>query len=232
MLAGMDGRLFEVVGFWAAAGAHVVLAFAASGHILLQRREPTAAILWLITVFGIPLFGPVLYGLGGFHRRHRRNRLRFQRRLSVRERYASMELTSGRRNRHMGTAPAQVQMLSTAVGHVTDRPLLNGNAVTLLRNGEQTYPAMLEAMEHAKGSIHLLSYIFDEDETGKQFLASLAAAAQRGVEVRLLYDAVGAYETDAAFFAPAERAGVKVAEFRPLRLMRWRRGLQPAANKR
>ncbi|MBI5495616.1 MAG: cardiolipin synthase [Deltaproteobacteria bacterium] len=215
-----------VLALWGAGlGLHAVLAVWANGHVLLTRREPTAAILWLIVITLVPVAGPVLYGLGGLMRVRRRHHLKGSRRAVLKERYASLALAEERRRRHLGQAPANVQLLSDAVGRISGRPLLTGNRLDLLVNGEQAYPRMLEAIESATATVHLFSYIYDEDEVGRQFTAALAAAARRGVEVRLLVDAVGAHDTDDDLFQDARTAGAKVARFRPLRLTRWRRGL-------
>jgi cardiolipin synthase len=161
----------------------------------------------------------------GLHRVNKRHQVRGRKRAAIKSRYASLSLSESRRRQYMAEAPANVQLLAHAVGRISGRPLLMGNQVELMVTGEKAYPVMLEAIANARSSVHLMSYIFDEDETGKRFLDALAAAASRGVETRLLVDAVGAYETDDAFYSSARRAGVTVAEFRPLRLTRWRRGL-------
>src|SRR5690606_36655661 len=61
----------------------------------------------------------------------------------------------------------------------------------LLVGGNQTYPAMLAAISQAEKSIALQSYIFDSDSEGRKVVDALAAAAARGVQVRVLIDAVG-----------------------------------------
>jgi cardiolipin synthase len=74
---------------------------------------------------------------------------------------------------------------------VTGLPLLEGNSIELLVDGDETYPAMLEAIRSATKTIGLSTYIFDMDEAGIPFVDALSAAVERGVEVRVLVDAVG-----------------------------------------
>src|SRR5439155_850400 len=62
--------------------------------------------------------------------------------------------------------------------------LVGGNAVRLLRNGSETFPAWLAAIESARIRISLEMYIFSDDAIGRQFADALIAAARRGVEVR------------------------------------------------
>lgn len=95
-------------------------------------------------------------------------------------------------------------------------PLTIGNRVTLLEDGAHTYPAMLEAIRHARHHVHMETYIFDADDVGREFAAALADRARHGVKVRLIYDAVGSMHTPKQFFADLAASGVEVAEFNPV----------------
>jgi len=99
-----------------------------------------------------------------------------------------------------------------------------GNRLTLLRNGEQYFPALIAACDAARTEIFLETYIFAGDGTGHAVASALARAAQRGVAVRLLIDGFGAYD-----FAPRLRdllsaAGAELLVFRPPLLRRFLRG--------
>jgi cardiolipin synthase len=193
--------------------------------VLLKHREPSAAALWIVFIAVTPLLGPVVYALMGIHRVNRRHMLQGQQKAELRARYASVELMESRKRAFRGTAPPHVLRLSDAVGHLSHRSLLRGNRLDVLVNGEEAYPKMLAAIDAAKEHVHLLSYIFDDDPTGREFVRVLASAASRGVEVRVIFDAVGAFETGHSLFSPLRRSGGEVAVARPLKLTRWRRGL-------
>jgi cardiolipin synthase len=98
---------------------------------------------------------------------------------------------------------------------------VGGNEVALYRDGSEAYPAMLEAIRGAHEQILLEMYWFDSDRAGRSFAEALMAAAARGVEVAVLYDAVGSIGTDPAMFAELRRAGAHVVEFGPV--APWRR---------
>jgi cardiolipin synthase A/B len=98
--------------------------------------------------------------------------------------------------------------------------LVGGNAVCLLRNGREAFPAWLEAIESARTRVSLEMYIFSDDAIGRQFAEALSRAAQRGVEVRLLYDFVGCRETPAAFFQRMRGLGVHVVGYHKYRFWR------------
>jgi cardiolipin synthase len=98
---------------------------------------------------------------------------------------------------------------------------LPGNACRLLRDGEEAFPAMLGAIEEAQESICLQTYMFLDDAVGRRFSQALSAAAARGVEVLVLYDAVGSFSTPRRFFEALSQAGIQVRSLRPLSLRYW-----------
>jgi cardiolipin synthase A/B len=92
---------------------------------------------------------------------------------------------------------------------------VDGNRLTLLRNGEQYFPALVSAIDAASTEVFLETYIYADDETGSQVTDALARAAVRGVATHLLIDGYGA-----KYFAPRFRgiladAGVQLLVFRP-----------------
>ena len=93
-----------------------------------------------------------------------------------------------------------------------------------LSTGQEIFPAMLDAINSARISIRLETYIFSDGNPGRQFLAALLAAAQRGVRVRVLVDAFGSWTLPNNFFAPLVAAGAEVHFFNPLHL--WRFGVR------
>jgi cardiolipin synthase len=95
-------------------------------------------------------------------------------------------------------------------------PLVAGNKVVLLQDGLATYQAMLSAIRDARSHIHMETYIFEDDETGRRFADALIAKQRQGVAVSLVYDAVGALGTPREFFKPMTDAGIQVLEFNPV----------------
>jgi cardiolipin synthase len=93
-----------------------------------------------------------------------------------------------------------------------------------LNNGKDIFPAMLEAIQLARVSIRLETYIYSDGKLGREFMVALTAAAQRGVQVRVLVDAFGSWLLPGGFFAPLVAAGAGVHYFNPLRF--WRYGVR------
>lgn len=97
-----------------------------------------------------------------------------------------------------------------------DEHFVEGNQVRLLRNGSAAYPEMLAAIAAAEQQILLEMYWFGSDSIGRKFAAALGDAAKRGVEVSIIFDAVGSVGADYGMFAELERAGAQVIEFNPI----------------
>ena len=89
----------------------------------------------------------------------------------------------------------------------------SGNTYDVLTNGDQIFPAMLDAINRAQRRVSLETYIYDEGTVANQFTEALAAAARRGVRVQLVVDAVGGSSMNAAHVERLRAAGCFVAQF-------------------
>src|SRR5687768_16252845 len=107
---------------------------------------------------------------------------------------------------------------------VAGTPLMIGNKVVLLQDGPATYQAMFDAIAAARDHIHLETYIIEDDEVGQRFAAALVEKQSQGVQVRLIYDSVGASSTPPAFFKHLTDNGVAVLEFNPINPLALRKG--------
>jgi cardiolipin synthase len=92
---------------------------------------------------------------------------------------------------------------------------LGGNRLSLLESGAEYFPALIAAIDSALHEVHLESYIFADDTTGRRVAASLASAAQRGVAVRVLVDGFGAREFAAGLGVSLAAQNVEVMTYRP-----------------
>ncbi|MDO9180162.1 MAG: cardiolipin synthase [Agitococcus sp.] len=107
---------------------------------------------------------------------------------------------------------------------IVGSPLVIGNKVTLLVDGDATYKAMFAAIENAKNNINIETYIIDNDEIGHRFVDLLMAKQRSGVQVNFIYDSVGALNTPKEFFQPLIASGVNVLEFNPINPLLARKG--------
>ena len=109
---------------------------------------------------------------------------------------------------------------------IVGSPLTAGNKTVLLQDGPATYKAMLAAIGAAKDHINFETYIFEDDETGRQFADALLTKQAQGVQVNLIYDSVGSIGTPKAFFDRLKAGGIAVLEFNPVNPLTARKGWQ------
>ena len=198
-----------------ASALHVAISLVASVHVLLHKRDTRAATGWIGLIWLSPVVGSALYVLLGINRIKRRAR-------SLRRGQVRLEPPAERACRveeveaTVAAEGAHLLPLAGLVGQVTGRPLLAGNVIEPLDNGDEAYPAMLRAIDETTRSVSLCTYLFGDDRAGRPFIEALARAVQRGVAVRVLVDDIGArYGWRLPTFLPLRRAGVRAAPFIP-----------------
>jgi len=200
---------------WAVLTLIIVVALATACHALLYKRDPRAALGWIAVCLLYPLLGPVLYVLFGVNRvRTRAKKLEHRWRFFFSAGYERPE-----DEYEVGLSsldvPEGVKPIARISDAVTRRPLVGGNRIELLHNGEQVYPAMLEAIEGARRSMFLSTYIFETNDTGRRFIDALARAAGRGTDVRVSIDGIGELYSIPRAGTLLKRRGVRVARFLP-----------------
>jgi cardiolipin synthase len=198
------------------AGFHLLVAIPACLHALLHKRDARAATLWLGVIWLMPVLGSLLYFLLGVNRiRRRAIKLGVHNTVSwpVPANYGEPEPEGAR----------HLDLLARVVGRVVAQPLTPGNQIQPLVNGDEAFPAMLAAIGSAQKSVSLASYIFDNDASGRKFVAALQGARQRGVTVRVLVDAAGLRYSWPSILHRLRRARVPTARFLPSSLLApWR----------
>ena len=117
-------------------------------------------------------------------------------------------------------APAQAPVAAQR----PESPLVGGNDAQLLIDGPRTHAAMFAAMDGARDSINLETYILEAGEIGERLLRTVAAKTRQGVKVNVLYDGVGSIGTPADYFDRLKQAGAAVCEFNPVNPAKARRG--------
>jgi cardiolipin synthase len=186
---------------------------AAAVHAAMTKRDVRAAVAWVGVAMFSPIFGAALYLVAGI------NRVRKQRITQPRagtiyaedviERVLVLDVSAA--------SGAQFSTLKVLGDRVSHFKVLNFNEIQTLRGGDETYPAMLAAIRRATQSIALQSYIFDHDVLGAEFAQALIEAQARGVQVRVLIDAVGSKYSRPPIINMLLKGGVKAALFmRPL----------------
>lgn len=99
---------------------------------------------------------------------------------------------------------------------LTGVPATSGNDVTILRNGVEIFPAMLEAISGAERTVDFLTFVYWAGDIGRRFAQAFVDAAKRGVRVRVLLDSIGARLIDNELVDSMADAGCDVRWFRPV----------------
>lgn len=194
-----------------------LLSLAAAGHALLFKRDSRSALVWVSLTLTLPLVGPFLYWCLGINRisRRARNWQESGRRISGTDIYPLEERPD--QGTPFPSAAAHLSDLRVLADRVVTTPLREGNRIFMLENGDNAYPAMLVAIRRAEESINLSSYIFDADGIGSEFVEQLKAAADRGVEVRVIIDAMGEKYSRISPTKAFRGSLVRLARYLPLR---------------
>ena len=195
---------FDQMGALVLSLIHIPLAVGVTLHVLFNKRDVAAAVGWIGLAWLSPIFGSVLYLLFGINRVKRRaDQLR-----DMRPTRPAVEQCSA--------GPSRDDHLAAFVRagyEITQRPTEDGNAVTVLHNGDEAYPQMLAAIDAAQHSAVLSTYLFRADAAGSAFIDAFDRANRRGVQVRVLIDSIGS----GYFLSPAywklRRRGVNVVRF-------------------
>jgi cardiolipin synthase A/B len=199
----------------------VAIALAASGHAVLYKREARAAVAWIGLIWLAPFLGAALYVLFGVNRMRRQARSLRAGRPHPPPPPSPFECAVSEVGRLLGPEAAHLTALAKVVAAATGRPLLRGNRITPLRNGEEAYPAMIRAIDDARDSVLLSTYIFDNDRAGGLFLEAFRRASTRRVEIRVLIDDLGARYSRPSMVGPLRQAGARVARFLPKLAPAW-----------
>lgn len=194
---------------------NVVVALAVSSHVVLHKSDTKSATAWVGLIWLVPILGSVLYLLLGINRIERSAKGRrppdVRSGVSHDSKLGALIEFDGA----FGDECGRLVELAKVVRKVVDRPLLAGNRVELLVDGDEAYPAMLAAIKAATQSISLVSYIFEATNVGGDFVDALAGASERGVKVRVLVDDVGTRYSRPKIHRVLKKRGVTVARFLP-----------------
>ena len=208
----MDHVLLALLG-----GIAVFLSLLSAGHALLYKRDSRSALVWVCLTLTIPLIGPFFYWCLGINRISRRARSWQEsgRWLNHSEIFPKEDLA--RINPQLPDSAAHLADLLRLEDTIVTTRLRNGNRIDALIGGEEAYPAMLAAIRIAQETINLSSYIFDADGIGTEFVAQLIESAQRGVEVRVIIDALGEKYCRKSLSVVFHGTPVRLVHYLPLR---------------
>jgi len=193
-----------------------------AGHALLYKRDPRAAWAWIVTCLLLPPFGPLLYCLLGINRvRTRAKRLKWYWPWFQTDPDCLDDAPAA--SKHTTTVcdfltEADFHTIAQVSDAVTRKPLLGGNSLQPLFDGEEAYPAMLQAIREAREYIFLSTFIFDSSRIGHEFIQALEEAKKRSLDIRVLIDGIGEFYTWPRVSKALKDKGIPFTRFLPPKL--------------
>jgi cardiolipin synthase len=178
-----------------------------------QKRPAAASRTWLLLIFLLPWPGLLLYAIFG-RIRVPRGRIEEQTRLSKRLIHEQEQMRG-----HVicePELPAYLTHLPGLAARLGDFRVFAGNSVELLADYEGTISRLVGDIDAATHHVHVLTYIFADDATGQRVVAALEKAARRGVQCRLMADAVGSRDGLHRLTLRLREAGVEVVPMLPV----------------
>jgi cardiolipin synthase len=188
--------------------------------VLSKKRDPTVAVAWCLVVLLVPLLGATLFWAFGYNYVHRRVKRMRTHREKFPQAHPPPRLEAARGKGPAEHARGSLPPLARLALSVDAFPVSRGNALTLYAETERAFAGMLEDIRAAKHHVHLEFFILRPDATGAQLYDLLTEKAKAGVEVRLLYDSVGAFFLPQHKLWPLRRAGGKARAFLPVNPLR------------
>ncbi|MEH7900836.1 phosphatidylserine/phosphatidylglycerophosphate/cardiolipin synthase family protein [Rhizobium laguerreae] len=191
----------------------IAMGAAAAIHAAMTKEEVRAAIGWVGVIILSPIIGAVLYAIAGINRIRRKSLSVRRDALLLAAEFDELETFDAEAETVISQFGRRFAALQTLGDRVTRNPLTSGNTIDMLETGDEAYAAMKSRIDEATRSILLETYIFDRDAVGLRIADALIAAVRRGVEVRVLIDAVGARYSVPSILGHLRESGVTVAVF-------------------
>jgi cardiolipin synthase len=190
-----------------------LLVYAIGSHTLHQRRHPSTAVAWVLSILLLPEAGVPLYLLFGTRKLPKAR---------VREPVERAPVAES-------IAPAWAQNLTASMGLA---PVAGYRDLRIHVDGVEAARALRELIEGARHSLDVCTFILGRDAFGDELVETLARRAQAGVAVRLLLDGVGEWMGGRRDLSSLEAAGVRVVRFVPPLRSPFKRPLRGRANLR
>ncbi len=188
-------------------------------NIVHENRNPLKTISWMLVLVLLPVLGIIFYLFFGQEYRKRK--------MFSRKGLKNLERLRKQTQKQLTRLPYNDLQFSQSIfskRHLMKLMLSNSNAlltnnnqVKILKDGNETFPAIFKAMEEATHHIHLDYYIVEDDELGWQLHDILVRKAREGVEVRFIFDDVGSWQLPKKYIRSLRKAGVKIDCFMRVR---------------
>jgi len=196
---------------WILYGLYTLIVIIVMLKVLMDNREPSKTMAWMLVLWALPMVGIVLYFF--FGQNTRKERLISQRSLDQLTKRSMLEFAE-QRNLHI---PEEHRTLMQLFKNQSMALPFKDNEIEVYTNGYEFFPSLLREIGKAKDHIHIEMFIFDDDALGNLIADTLIDKAQQGVEVRVIYDDVACWKVRNSFWERLRDGGVEVHAFMPVK---------------
>ncbi|UVI31634.1 cardiolipin synthase [Paenibacillus spongiae] len=189
--------------------ALLIFIFQIATILILEFRQPSKTVAWLLILFILPIIGFVMYYF--LAKEYQNRRIVRKRNVVAKEQRLQALLRCKMVHRPAdikgGEFSRQERLFRLLTGMSTS-PITSCNETRVLTNGRVTFDAILDAIEGANHHIHMEYYTIRNDVIGRRFKDALIRKAKEGIEVRIVYDGVGSLELDDGYLQELHKAGI------------------------
>ncbi|WP_372642600.1 cardiolipin synthase [Ancylomarina sp.] len=187
--------------------------------VILENRSPQKTISWILVLILLPIIGLVSYLVFGQSYRKQKmfnlkelGDLKWLQTLSQ-DQKGKLEISEYLKDERIHEKKNVMTLLLN-----NSKALLTGqNKVKILNDGEETFTEIYKSLRKAKEHIHLEYYIIEDSELASELRKILLERAKAGVEIRIIYDAVGSWKLSQEYINSLREVGIKVHAFLPVR---------------
>lgn len=196
---------------WLGVGVYTLVVLIVMLKVLMDNRQPSKTMAWLLVLWFIPLLGIILYFF--FGQNTRKERMISQRSLDQLTKRAMLEFAEQRDLR----IPETYRPLMSLFKNQSMALPFKDNEVEIYTSGYEFFPSLLHEISMARDHIHIDIFIFADDELGNLIADALIDKAREGVEVRVIYDDVACWKVRGSFYERMRDAGIDVHAFMPVK---------------
>lgn len=180
--------------------------------LLLENRNPAKSLSWVLVLLFLPFLGMFFYVLFGQDVRKRK----IISKKAVHPVYHTSEFKTYDQD-NSTLIESKYHNIIKLLSRNSDAGVFHNNKIEVLSNGESTFNAVFDAIQHAKEHIHIEFFIFDDDKISNQLRELLIQKANEGVRIRMIYDYWGSFDLSKRYLKSLRDAGVYVRSFLPFK---------------
>ena len=190
--------------------------------IVLEKRSPSKTVAWILTLIIFPIVGMVFYLF--FGQEYRKQKI-FSRKgikgLSKIRELSSRQLREiGKTHLNLNDEARKNENIIRLLLNNSNALLTTGNQLKILKNGNETFNAIFEAIKNASHHIHLEYYILADDKIGNRLKELLIEKKKEGIEIRIIIDDVGSWSLKEKFISDLRKNGIELYSFMEVRFPR------------